>query len=49
MRKNRVVEAIYLRFSFLKRKLECLIAAFIGAVAANNKSIIIHKALNING
>lgn len=49
MRKSRILEAIYLKFNFLIRKLECLIVAFIGIVVANNRNATIYKTLGING
>lgn len=48
MRKNRVIEAICLRFNFLIRKSECLIVVFRRIVVANNKDVIIYKTLGIN-
>ncbi len=45
--KSRVVKAIHLRFSFLKRRKELLIAAPTGVAAANIGGATIHGALSI--
>ena len=46
--KSRIIKAIYLGFSFLKRQKMLLIAALIGAAVANIGGAIIHEALNID-
>ena len=46
--KSRVIKAIYLGFSFLKRQTELLIAAPTGAAAANIGGATIHEALSID-
>ena len=46
--KNRIVKAIHLRFSFLKRRKELLIAAPTGAAVVNIGDATIHKALNMD-
>lgn len=48
VKKSRVVKAIYLRFSFLKRWSELLIIALIDAGIANTRGTTIYRALNIN-
>lgn len=48
VRKNRVIKAIYLKFSFLKRQTKLLIAAPTSAVVANIDRAIIYKILSIN-
>lgn len=46
--KSRIVKAIHLGFSFLKRQTELLIAAPTGAAAANIGGATIHGALSID-
>ncbi len=46
--KSRIVKAIHLGFSFLKRRKELLIAAPTGAAAANIGSTTIHGSLSID-
>ena len=46
--KSRIIKAIQLGFSFLKRRKELLIAALIGTAAANIGSATIHGALSID-
>lgn len=54
MRRKRVIEmskvekVIHLRFNFLKKRFELVIAASKRATTANIGDIIIHKALNID-
>ncbi len=48
VRKSKIVKAIHLGFSFLKRQKELLIAALIRAAIANISGATIHKALSIN-
>ncbi len=46
--KNRIVKAIYLGFSFLKRRKELLIAASTRAITANISGATIHRTLSID-
>ncbi len=48
VRKSKIVKAIHLRFSFLKRRKELLIAAPTRAAAANIGGATIHGALSID-
>ncbi len=48
VRKIRIIKAIHLEFSFLKRRKELLIAAPTGAVTANIGRATIHGMLNID-
>ena len=49
IRKSRVVKAIYMRFMFLERQQELLLAAPTGAAAANiNGAMAVHGALSID-
>lgn len=46
--KSKIVETIYLRFSFFKKRSGLLIKTLIRVASANIRSIIIFKVLSIN-
>lgn len=46
--KSRVVKAIYLKFSFLKKQSKLLIVILTGIAIINIEGTTIHKALSIN-
>lgn len=46
--KSRIVKAIHLEFSFLKRRPKVLIAVLTGVISANIRGATIHEALTIH-